>query len=214
MASKLELYNRAIALMGSRRISALTDNTESRLEIDAHYSDVLQFCLRKGFWKHALRYTKLDSSSNVTPDHGYTYAFQQPSDYVRKYIIASDEYYDVPVVRMQEEQAYWFADIDPLYVAYVSNHANYGLALSQWGELFAEYVAHVLAYRACPRINPDKEGFIQVNMERAEAEAKAVDAMEGPTKFLPRGGWSRARGKNSGSGSGRADRGSRSTLIG
>jgi hypothetical protein len=96
-----------------------------------------------------------------------------------------------------DEPNYWFANIDPLYVKYVSNDAAYGGDLSIWSETYADYVATRLAVRTCKRITGSKpDDDLRVAEKRALAQARSKDAMDEPTRFPPQNTWSLSRRGN------------------
>ena len=94
-----------------------------------------------------------------------------------------------------DEKGYWFADITPLYVRYVSNDASYGLDLTAWPESFTRFVELSLAYRVALGVTGSESTRDRVggDMKKAEKIAKSRDAMNDPPAFMPTGSWSRAR---------------------
>jgi len=194
MTTQLILYNAALSHLGQRRIAAVTDRIDSRRAIDDVYSTTLAYCMEQGFWNFAMRARLLDSSSSVTPDFGYTYAFLKPTDFVRLLSLCGDEAMNVPLLQFVDEAGYWYANIDPLYAKYVSNDASYGYDLTLWPESFANYVALRLAVRVCERITgkypPDR---LLLEEKRALASARSKDAMNEPPGFPPSGTWVNSR---------------------
>ena len=97
-----------------------------------------------------------------------------------------------------DEATYWFADIDVLYVRYVSSGDDYGMNSAAWPESFQTYLAFRLAWLGCERITNStaKKDRLERDMMVALKETRSVDAMAEGVKFLPRGGWSRSRGSN------------------
>lgn len=209
---RLSLYNHALYLLGERKIASLTENREPRRVLDSVWDDAISYCLEQGQWKFAIRTSKLTYSTDVTPEFGYRRAFEKPSDCVRLTKVCSDEYLMQPLLLYNEEAGWWFADLDNIYISYVSNHANYGADYANWPRTFAEYVAYHLASEACMRItqSDSKEQTIEKKTREALKNALSKDAMQDPTKFLPTGRWVSARRGDRSS----RDLGSRSNLIG
>ena len=211
--SKLTLWNGALTVLGERKLSSLTEAREPRYKLDDIWdNDAINRCLQMGQWNFANRTLKLEASNSTTPTFGYQFAFDKPSDFIRTTSVCQDEYFDIPLTRYTDEAAWWFADMDPIYVRYVSNDSEYGLDYSIWPANFAEYVEHYIAYKLAPRLtgisyggddNPEKM------LNRVLVRAKSTDAMESPAKFPPKGSWASARQTFRG-----GDRGSRRRLIG
>lgn len=196
MASKLGIYNEALGHLEERRITSLSEAREPRRVLDDYWDSNLGYCLEQGFWNFAMRAVQVDSSTSVTPTFGYSYAFAKPSDWVRTFLVASDEDQRSPLLDYKDEPNYWYAEFDPLYISYVSKDAAYGLDLSIWPETFANYVALRLAKQACIRItsSASMKNELMVYEKRALADARSKDAMNEPPGFAPRGSWVRSRG--------------------
>jgi hypothetical protein len=194
VASKLGLYNDALLILGERKLSSLAEAREPRRALDDAYDSVVGYCLERGFWNFAMRAIQADSSASVTPTFGFNYAFAKPSDFVRLHSFGGTETFDPPLMEIVDEPNYWYANVDPLFVRYVSNDTAYGLDLSLWSETFADYVANRLAVKTCKRITgkaPDED--MKRDEKRARAVALSKDAMDEPPGFPPRGSWANSR---------------------
>lgn len=212
MPSKLTIYNGALNIIGERKLSSLTEDREARYKLDDIWdNDLIDRVLQMGQWNFAGRSIELQASPSVTPSFGYQYGFDKPTDHIRTMGIANDEYFKIPLTEYSDESQWWFADVETIYVQYVSNDTQYGGDLSLWPFNFTEMVEHYMAYKVAPRLtgmDMDSDALL-AKWKLTSREAKAVDAMESPTQFLPRGSWSNSRrGWRSG------ERGKRSTLIG
>jgi len=217
LTTRLELYNAALLICGERFLSSLSEDREPRHLLDHVWdNDGVRKCLESGQWKFAMRAVRLDYDTAIDPEFGYRRAFSKPTDWCTTTAVCSDEYFNVPLLQYVEEAGYWFADIDELYVRYVSNDSSFGGDLSLWPAKFADYVAAFFASKIILKLTADKERRDAILhprdglLVRATKEAKSHDAMAGPTVFPPRGSWSSARGP----GYSRRDRGSRSNLTG
>ena len=210
---QLGMYNQAMYLLGERSLASLTENREPRRILDLVWRGAVKFCLEAGQWKFALRTAKLTYSTDVVPTFGFRRAFERPSDCVRLAKVCSDEYLQNPLLQYSEEASWWFADVDDIYVSYVSDSTDFGLDYANWPETFATFVALYAATQAGIRISQSEKTLelLTKELKKARRDALSKDAMQGPTQFLPQGSWASARhgGRRS-----RYDRGSRSTLIG
>lgn len=191
---KLGLYNGALLILGERKLSSLSEAREPRRALDDAYDSALEYGLSRGFWNFAMRAIQADSSASVTPTFGWNYAFAKPSDFVRLYNFGSTETFDPPLMSVVDEPNYWFANVDPLYVKYVSNDNAYGGDTSIWSETYADYIMTRLAIKTCKRITgkaPDTDMFALE--KKALAVARSQDAMDEPPGFPPRGTWVNSR---------------------
>jgi hypothetical protein len=213
MATKLGLYNQALTEhLEERRLVSLTENREARRVMDDVWDGpTLGACLSAGLWNFAIRTAMYEASPSISPDFGYSYAFDKPTDWVRTVGIASDEMFSQPLIEFNDETGFWFANLDTIYVRWVSNDTDYGMNLAGWPANFERYVAAALAAAACGRITGsrgDKQAIAE-DVKRLLSTAKNTDAMDEGAKFAPTGTWARSR-----SGSTRRDGGSRTRLIG
>jgi len=213
-AAELSLYNGALRELGERKLQTLTDNVESRKKLDEIWdNDLVDRVLKKGQWDFAGRTIQLEATPSITPGFGYQFGFDRPLDYIRLLEIASDEYFSHPLTSYSVEAAWWFTDIETIYIKYVSNDSQWGGDFSLWPEDFTEYVEFYMAGKVAPRLlglRHDSAKFDE-KIKKALLEAKGGDVMEQPAKFAPKGGWARSK---QGFRSGTTDRGNRSKLIG
>lgn len=213
VVTQLGLYNEALRILGERRLASLAENREPRRALDDVWNDgAIDYCLEQGLWNFAMRAVEVTKSTTTIPNFGYINAFDKPSDLIRTAGVAEDEFFNTPLTRMLEEVGFWFADIDPIYVRYVSNSDSYGNDFNRWPQTFAKYVAAYLAVEASWGITQDvnKRRDAIALMASRLLDARSKDAMSDATTFLPQGAWSAARHN----GGARRDRGNRNNLIG
>lgn len=211
MTSKITVYNGALRNLGERRLASLTENVPARHELDAVWADdFVDDVLEKGLWNFATRTTQQDFREDVEPGFGFRRAFLKPEDFIRTAMLASDEYFSSPLMGYADEQGYWFADIDEIYVSYVSNDDTYGADYALWPPSFTRFAEAYLAHRIAPAIAPKMMDAAFRLQRKLLTEARSRDAMNEPTKMLPEGDWSAARRGSRG----RSDRGSRHQLLG
>lgn len=207
-ATQLSLYNGALRLCSERKLASLTENREPRRLLDAAWGDgsttgAVKYCLELGQWDFAMRGVMIDYSADVTPDFGYQYAFEQPSDLVRVAGVCSDECFRVPLLEYTDERRYWYADIEILYVRYVSNDGEYGADPSLWTEAFVKLVEAYLAKEIIGNLTQSKTAREDVEkyFDKLKKDAKSLDAMNTPTIRLPEGEWTASRRGNRAQGS-------------
>lgn len=212
MATQLGLYNEALRLIGERKLADLTENRPGRHDLDTVWDNgLIDFVLEQGQWNFAMRAVKISASTETVPSFGLTNAYDKPSDHMRTTAVCEDEYFKQPLLHYVEEVGFWFAEIDPIYVRYVSNASDYGNDLTRWPESFTRYVGAYLAAEIAWTVTQDVEKktiSLQIRDERLKL-ARSRDAMADPTAFPPQGNWTASRQRGS-----RRDRGSRSRLIG
>lgn len=207
-ATRLSIYNDALLMAGERSLSSLTEDVEGRYLLDQVWNNQgVEACLEEGQWEFAMRTIRIDYDPSITPDFGYARAFDKPTDWVLTSALCSDEFFKCPVNRYVDETGYWFADIESLYVRYVSKDASYGMDLSKWPRSFTDFVAAHFASKIILKITNDESRLnLFINLQnphhtvrgRALMLAKSKCAMSGPTQQSAPGTWSlsRTRGVN------------------
>ncbi len=202
-ATKLSLYNGALLLLEQRKLANLAENREPRRVLDSVWDrDAIEFCLEQGQWNFAMRTAMVEYDPNVDPEFGFIHGFAKPTDWIRTASIAVDERFTDPLDDRQykDERGYWWADLEQIYVRYVSDDDNYGGDFSQWSPTFERFVEVYLAKWAGPRI----KGASDTAVARVDAlyveqmkNAAAKDSMNEGTGRPPMGSWARARLGNS-----------------
>lgn len=219
--SRLRIYNGALLICQQRQIASLTVNEEARYLLDNVWNDGgVRYCLEQGQWRFAMRATKQTYDPSVTPSFGYSKAFPKPTDWVETSAVCQDPYFNTPLLQYADEVGYWVADLEDIYVKYVSDDANFGSNLALWPYSFTEYVKHYFAGRIVGKLSNSSDLVSRLlgqpgrpekgQVHAALITAKNRDAMAGPATYPARGSWS---GSRQGRG-GRWDRGNPSQLIG
>lgn len=199
MTTKLQLFNGCLRNVGERKLASLTEGVETRRLLDDIWDDgAVRFVLELGQWNFAVRTSQLTYSPSVSePDFGYQYAFDRPTDLVRLIAISGDEYFSTPLTAYRPEGEYFWSDLDTIYIQYVSDDDAYGADMSLWPQSFVKLFQAYLARELGPRLkNFNDMDRVNQEFKTKLADAKAKDAMEGPSSFSPPGTWvqSRSRG--------------------
>ncbi len=214
--TKLNLYNSALQICGERILSSIVEPREPRRLLDQAWdTGAVDYCLESGQWNFATRSMKIEYSPSVAPTWGYQRAFDKPVDYVRTVAICADEFFRTPLLSYVDEANFWFANLDVVYVRYVSNDNSYGNDMGKWPRSFQDFVSVYLASQIVTKLSQDANRWEIVNKElkHSRTEAKAIDSMNEPTAFAPPGQWTTSRARRGGSRD-RGNRGGNGPLIG
>ena len=209
--TQLSLYNGALRNLKERKLASLSEDTKARRTLDDVWDggSVIKACLEQGYWNFAIRTSKITKNVGFTAAFGYRNQFTIPSDFVRLVALSTDEFLRTPLNDYTDEAGNWYCNEDVIYVSYVSDDNDYGGNLARWPETFVTYVELHIADEAAGVITGEKD-LVKEDLRRALVDARAKDAMNEPTKFMPQGQFTRARQ----GGRARTDRGSRGSLIG
>lgn len=216
VTTKLSVFNNAMWLLRRRSLVNITDAGDSARTLLMLWDRTVDYCLAQGHWKFAEDETKLDTASvSEVPTYGLQYAFDKPDNFIRVNEISSDEYFTSPIFQIHDRGDYFYSDTKPIYLRFVSKASTKGYDLTRWPETFTLYVTLQLATMAASYLAPElKQELIMlpgnVGLDEAKRNALAKDAVEGPTKFLPEGGWTGSRSGRYG----RRGRNSRASLYG
>lgn len=196
MTTRLIIYNTALLYAGERSISSLAEDREPRRLLDRVWdASGVKRCLEMGQWHFAMRTSMIDPDPAIVTTFGYTNVYNKPSDWVLTSAVCSDEYLNAPLTQYTDEGGQLFADVDPLYVRYVSDDASFGSDLGAWPETFADFVAWDFASRIIGKLADSEQKKLDcINGRKAALLlAKNKAAMAEPTKFAPTGSWVKAR---------------------
>lgn len=196
MASQLLIYQEALEHLGERPLASLAEDREPRRALDGAWDTTVKFCLEQGFWNWAMRSVELQPEAGVETSWGYSDAFLKPDDWLRTFVVSENETFDPALEEFLDENGYWFANCDLLYVRYVSSHPGFGQNITVWPESFSTYVATRLARRICRRITNSSDLYdILFKLEsRAKIDAQSKDAMNQGPQRMPMGTWAGSRG--------------------
>lgn len=187
--TKLEIYTGTLLELGERRLTSLSEDREPRRVLDDAYDGILAECLQESGWNFAIRTVQIAADTGLSSSFGYTKVFGKPADWVRTEFLSVSENFNSPLIEYSDEGAYWLANVDPLYIRYVSNDPSYGLDLSKWGALYTKYVILSLASQVCIRITQDKSMKDRLDKEQLKAKRKALNknGAAHPPRFMPQG---------------------------
>lgn len=216
MTDQLRLYNDALLICGERFLASLTEDREPRRLLDqAWNSNAIQYCLEQAPWSFATRTQLIDYDTDASPTFGFGYRFNKPTDWVATSALCQDEFFKVPLTDYADEVDYFYASVSPIYLQYVSNDTNYGLAMGRWPQTFSDYVAAHLAGKIILKLTTDaaRRDYILHPKEGLEARrlltAQNKNSHGKPTLFPAKGRWVMARQTR-----GNQDLGSTTQLIG
>lgn len=140
MTTQLFIYNEALGHLGERRIASLSENREPRRVLDDFWSDVVAYCLKAALWKFAKRTIQQDASTTLVPAFGFNFAFPVQNDFVRVVVASTSPNLDPPLLQYVLEAGVFYCNATPLYLAYVSNDAQYGMNIGGWPEIGRAHV--------------------------------------------------------------------------
>ncbi|AWC25597.1 hypothetical protein CO731_05096 [Aminobacter sp. MSH1] len=197
MTDQLSLYNGALILLGQPRLSALTDEGKGRRALDFAYAKTVKVCLEAGLWNFAMRFRKAETSPSVDSTIGFKFVFDKPDDWLRTAAMTVDAHGRRPLLEYDDRTDFWLADIDTIFVRYISSDPDFGLDLGRWPESFVAYVETSLAVATCEEITGSNEKMDRLSKAKKEAwkTASNRDVMNEPvTKFPPTGRLVASRG--------------------
>lgn len=194
--SQIALYNDSLLLCEERLLASVTEARKPRYLLDQVWNNGgVHACLEEGLWTFAARVIAPVYDPNIQPSFGFIHAFEKPFDYVRTMGISSDPYFNDSLTRFADEAGWWWADLQNIYVKYVSKDDAYGMDLTRWPETFKQFVAAHFASKIVKSLTHDKSIQDRVAMDRKNTleSARSKDGMNEPAHFFPRGQLSRAR---------------------
>lgn len=197
--SQGSIYNKALRWVQERPIAAtlggLTEQREPVRLLNAEWTDAVNHALYEAYWNFAMRNVQATPDINRSPQFGYAFSYQKPTDWVRTFQLSDNEQFDPLLRHYLDQNEVWFANTPILYIKYVSKDPNFGWNMGFWTPGFAEYLGGYLALLIAPRIQQalDKVDSIEKRLRRLRAEAIAKDAMDLPVGKVPYDTWVTSR---------------------
>lgn len=174
MASVVEICNRALQKVGSKRITSLTQDSAAARACNVAYDPVRLALLRSHRWNFSILRATLAASS-TTPDWGRANEFPLPSDFL---YLAPD--YPEDNVNSKDWQiegrSILTNDGDPLYLRYVADIED----PNTMDPLFREALSANLALEICEELTQSntKQDALQKGFDKIIARAKHANAIE------------------------------------
>lgn len=167
MASQLEICNMAIVLVGGQRISDITDTEQAEAIVcNDNYETVIYATMEDAEWSFAM--TRASLSPDVTsPDFGYEYRFQKPTDCLRV-IDASARVDFRDNLEWVVEGNYILTDAEAIYIRYIARISDTTLYSDQFVQAVVLKLAAALAIPIA--------GSVKLR-DKYEEEAAAASAM-------------------------------------
>lgn len=185
MASKVEIANRALQILGAKRIVSLGEDSRNARAINAAYEPVKLAELRKHPWGFAIKRVQLAASSTA-PAFTKGNAFPLPADYVR--LLPPDPEANFNDLDWNiEGKSIITNDSAPLDVRYIYDVTD----PNEMDSLFRESFAAKLAEQLCEEITQSNTKVATANMfyKEAIADAKRTNAIEKTAEKPPEDEW-------------------------
>jgi len=170
MASVTQICNRALQIIGERRITSITEDTPQARDLNVAYEPIRDALLRSYYWSFAIKRAQLAASVDAPP-FGWNHAFSLPSDCLR--LIP-----DLEIDYIVEAKQILADDSGPLEIRYISRVTD----PNQFDPIFAESLSAKLAAELAEvrtQSNSKKEFAEQLFKDKI-AEARRVNAFEQP----------------------------------
>lgn len=188
--SEVEIYNRALQMLGAARVNSPTQNTRNAKACNAAYSMLRDALLREYRWTFAIRRASLAALA-ATPTHGPGYAYQLPTDFLR--LLAPDDE-STPGIddRMIEGQTLVTDSAGPIDIIYIARIEDTTL----FSPSFTKALAADLAFEICQELTNSgtRKESLREDRKQAIRDAKRTHAIERRPQHARTDSWIRARG--------------------
>lgn len=185
MASEVEICNRALQRLGSKRIVSLSEDSVAARACTVAYQVVRDAELRAHPWSFAIKRASLAADA-VAPDWGKQNAFTLPSDFLRL-LPTYAERNGLWIDHVIEDGKIYTDETAPLYIRYVYKVTD----PNKMDVLFREALAVKLAFELCEELtqsNTKKDG-LSVDYKTAIREARRTNAIEKIAEQPPEDEW-------------------------
>lgn len=202
MATKLQIWNRALYHLGEPQLVTLTDDVESRRVIETIWLSVLEDALSRGDWNFAMKTRLATVAAGEMPSPGYQSVFNKFSDWQRTITFAHTEFVDDSFsddFDVLDEGQFWHTHNPVLYVRYISTDFAQDSAIQFFPTSYVQFVQYLLARDICERLTQGTGLYekLDILMDRQLLKAKSIDARNMKQTVIRPGQWAQALGGNS-----------------
>ena len=192
MATKIEVLNEALVLLGQPPAASADDTSTWVKRLNSRYSPTVKKLLEQHSWNFATVVKQLQRLP--TASGGREYSYNKPANCLRILFVNNtgdpldNEWHDY-----DDADGKIHADYDNIWVWYVSS--DYIIKDGSWPQVFASAVAAELAFSCAPVATKDMrrgESLYSIAVAFLK-KAKSYDASQKPFRENPRGNWARAR---------------------
>lgn len=142
MATKLEIWNKALQLIGDTKLTSTSEAVPQRHELDTAWATCVLDVFAAGFWNFATVTASLAESGS--PIIGYAYRFALPSDLLRVIQVSGTARF-LSEADYRIEGAYIYGQVATLRIRYVSSTLSDDGSVTGWPPSFVEALAARLA---------------------------------------------------------------------
>lgn len=176
MATKLQIYNKALQLLGTTKITSTSEAVAQRYEMDTAWGTCVLDVFAAGFWNFATETVTLANSGS--PISGYAYRYALPSDTLRIVAVSTNVRFSVEA-DYRVEGSYIYGQASTLYMRHVSSTLADDSSVADWPPMFVEALAARLAAEAAYKLiaSPAKSDAMWGLYERRLADGLARDTL-------------------------------------
>jgi hypothetical protein len=183
MASKTDIFNIALTMLGAQTVQNSSDNSRNARVLDGVYETVRRSELRKRpVWNFSVKNVKLPEDA-TPPLFGKNYAYTLPGDFLSMAPPYDDQgNYGARDWTIQKGKIF-SNETAPLELRYVADVNAEG----EFDPLFAMALAAKLAEICCESITQSntKKQLMGQQYQDAIREARKADSFDGPSPFMP-----------------------------
>lgn len=182
MATKLQIWNRALNHIGELRISGLTEDSVNRRLLEANYEDDKRAVLEMHTWKFAREHSNLATNATA-PEFGYAISYELPVDFIRMV------YFNNTIPEYRDQKAFEIVgselhtDETTAKITYIKDITSAGSFSAGFVEALSLYMAKNLAYYRTKSV-PLSDN-LETKFQKALSAAKKAD---GSADFTPHQG--------------------------
>lgn len=185
MASETSIANRALQLLGAKRIVSMIENSNNARSCNSCYESLRDKLLEKYRWTFSIKRASI-AADGTDPDWGRDKVYTLPSDYLRR-ADPYNEYIDPHQDWEIEGRKLYTNDAAPIYLRYVARITD----VSLFSPLFCEALSHEMAYAMCEEITQSntKKEALRADLKAIIIEAKASNSLEKTPTETPDSSW-------------------------
>lgn len=182
----VEIWNLALTALGADALTSMEEDNENARRLSVIYVPVVKDLLRAHPWNFALKRATLAQMS-ASPDFGYTYFYQLPSDCLK--VVEINDQVDIDYVVEGRRILCDEETVELRYISYITDSNQYD---SNFVSLLSARLQAEIAYAVTHSRTLAKDKWDEYIAKRNTA--RSSDAQEGKPQKIEKSNWVSSRG--------------------
>jgi hypothetical protein len=181
IATKTDVFNRALSFLGKERVTAPGDEKETARLLLALYDQTLDYMLEQHPWSFAKDSVELAESGTTIEADGWDYKYALPVKFLQVVSINNTDAFYKQIVPYEIIGTDLYCNENPAYLKYIQRETVVGRFSAKFFNAFCYALS-----RDAAKVLTSETGLLDIINQKAEQSLAEAKAMDGRKKVLPK----------------------------